>query len=131
MWGTVEDTAFNDMKCQFDTADILRHFDNRLPIILETDASDFAIAAADCCYWPFLSTHIWHSSIPHATATIFWVSSHRSQARGGSWSIGKLVQERRGSLGKGEEDYKWLLSGHHRHRTKSESDELSGRLLIL
>jgi hypothetical protein len=43
-WGPVHQTAFDALKRQFDTSDICRHFKQGLPIILETDASDFAIS---------------------------------------------------------------------------------------
>ena len=43
-WGTPHQIAFDELKHQFTTADILRHFNSKLPIILETDASDFAIS---------------------------------------------------------------------------------------
>jgi hypothetical protein len=33
------------LKLQFSSAKILRHFDTRLPVILETDASDFSIGS--------------------------------------------------------------------------------------
>ncbi|PRP73007.1 retrotransposon nucleocapsid protein, partial [Planoprotostelium fungivorum] len=36
--------AFKDLKEAFVTADVCRHFDPSLPIVLETDASDFAIS---------------------------------------------------------------------------------------
>ena len=44
IWTSKEQQAFDKLKNQFDTADILRHFDKDLPITVETDASDFAIA---------------------------------------------------------------------------------------
>ena len=43
-WGTEEQAAFDALKAQFPNARIMRHFDNCLPIVLETDASDFAIS---------------------------------------------------------------------------------------
>jgi hypothetical protein len=43
-WSVIHQKAFDSLKCQFDTADILRHFQQGLQIILETDASDFAIS---------------------------------------------------------------------------------------
>ena len=43
-WTTVEQTAFERMKEQFGTAEVVRHFDPALPIVLETDASDFALS---------------------------------------------------------------------------------------
>ena len=44
VWGEAEQKAFDLMKYQFEVADILQHFQRDLPIILETDASDYAIA---------------------------------------------------------------------------------------
>lgn len=43
-WTEREQFAFDYLKRQFVTADIVRHFDAKLPIVLETDASDFAIS---------------------------------------------------------------------------------------
>jgi len=43
-WTTVEQAAFERMKEQFGTAEVVRHFDPALPIVLETDASDFALS---------------------------------------------------------------------------------------
>jgi hypothetical protein len=44
-WGTAAENAFQDLKRAFSTAPILRHFDPNKPLILETDASDFAMGA--------------------------------------------------------------------------------------
>ncbi|PRP85645.1 retrotransposon nucleocapsid protein [Planoprotostelium fungivorum] len=43
-WGTVQQKAFDDLKAAFASADVVRHFDNTLDLVLETDASDFAIS---------------------------------------------------------------------------------------
>jgi hypothetical protein len=43
-WGEREQTAFDKMKKAFTEAPLLRHFDPNLPVIMETDASGFAIA---------------------------------------------------------------------------------------
>lgn len=43
-WKPEHQIAFDALKSQFDTADICRHFWQGLPVILETDASDFAVA---------------------------------------------------------------------------------------
>lgn len=43
-WTTKEQEAFDDLKKRFTTAPILQHFQPDLPLVLETDASDFAIA---------------------------------------------------------------------------------------
>ena len=44
-WGTAQQEAFDDLKRRFKSAEILIHFDPELPILLETDASGFAIGA--------------------------------------------------------------------------------------
>ncbi|PRP72872.1 putative gag/polymerase/env polyprotein, partial [Planoprotostelium fungivorum] len=44
VWSVDCEKAFVELKRQFKTADICRHFNQQLPIILETDASDFAIS---------------------------------------------------------------------------------------
>ena len=44
-WSQQADEAFEELKRRFTTAPILRHFDPQLPIIVETDASDYAIGA--------------------------------------------------------------------------------------
>ena len=44
-WGAAAEKAFQDLKRAFSTAPILRHFDPSKPLILETDASDFAMGA--------------------------------------------------------------------------------------
>jgi len=44
-WGKEAETAFNDLKNRFTTAPVLEHFDPAKPVIIETDASDFAIGA--------------------------------------------------------------------------------------
>lgn len=43
-WETVEQSAFDNLKCQFNNTTVMRHFDNCQSITLETDASDFAIS---------------------------------------------------------------------------------------
>ena len=43
-WSLAAQTAFESLKQRFLDATVMRHFDPSLPIILETDASDFAIA---------------------------------------------------------------------------------------
>jgi len=45
IWGTEAELAFNDLKKRFTMTPILRHFDPAKPVIIETDASDFAIGA--------------------------------------------------------------------------------------
>jgi len=45
LWNKEAETAFNDLKKRFTTAPILSHFDPAKPVIIETDASDFAIGA--------------------------------------------------------------------------------------
>ena len=42
-WSKECQDAFENLKCQFKTADIIRHFDTSLPIVLKTDASNYAI----------------------------------------------------------------------------------------
>lgn len=44
VWSDKVNKAFIELKNQFESADIVRHFNNKLPIILETDASAFAIS---------------------------------------------------------------------------------------
>jgi len=44
-WNPEAEKAFEDLKKQFTTAPILNHFDPSKPVIIETDASDFAIGA--------------------------------------------------------------------------------------
>ncbi|RYE18910.1 MAG: hypothetical protein EOP45_13400, partial [Sphingobacteriaceae bacterium] len=44
-WDNLAQQAFDTLKSKFLTADIMRHFDPTRHIVLETDASDFAIGA--------------------------------------------------------------------------------------
>ena len=44
-WSELCEKAFEALKQRFTTAPVLRHYDPTLPIIVETDASDFAIGA--------------------------------------------------------------------------------------
>jgi len=44
-WNKEAETAFKDLKRRFTTAPILAHFDAQRPVLIETDASDFAIGA--------------------------------------------------------------------------------------
>jgi len=44
-WNPEAEKAFEDLKKRFTTAPILNHFDPSKPVIIETDASDFAIGA--------------------------------------------------------------------------------------
>jgi len=44
-WNKEAETAFKDLKQRFTTAPILAHFDAQRPVLIETDASDFAIGA--------------------------------------------------------------------------------------
>jgi len=44
-WNNEADTAFRELKHRFTSAPILAHFDAKKPVIIETDASDFAIGA--------------------------------------------------------------------------------------
>jgi len=44
-WNEEAETAFKDLKRRFTTAPILAHFDAQRPVLIETDASDFAIGA--------------------------------------------------------------------------------------
>jgi len=44
-WNEEAETAFKDLKQRFTTAPILAHFDAQRPVLIETDASDFAIGA--------------------------------------------------------------------------------------
>ena len=44
-WTDGCDKSFQELKRRFTSAPILRHFDPRLPTVLETDASDFAVGA--------------------------------------------------------------------------------------
>jgi len=43
-WGESQDKAFQTLKTAFTTAPILQHFQPGLPIVIETDASDYALA---------------------------------------------------------------------------------------
>lgn len=43
-WTSAEQYAFDTLKAAFTSADLLRHFDPDLPLVLETDASDYAVA---------------------------------------------------------------------------------------
>jgi hypothetical protein len=45
IWTPEAETAFQDLKRRFTEAPILAHFDPMKPVIIETDASDFAIGA--------------------------------------------------------------------------------------
>jgi len=42
-WNTEAEAAFRELKHRFTTAPILAHFDPKKPVIIETDASDFAL----------------------------------------------------------------------------------------
>jgi len=44
-WTKEAETAFKELKHRFTSAPILAHFDAQRPVIIETDASDFAIGA--------------------------------------------------------------------------------------
>ena len=44
-WGSECQKAFEDLKQAFTTAPVLTHFDPANPIVIETDGSDYAIAA--------------------------------------------------------------------------------------
>jgi len=44
-WNQQVEGAFQELKKRFTTAPILSHFDAQKPVIIETDASDFAIGA--------------------------------------------------------------------------------------
>jgi len=44
-WNQQAEVAFEELKRRFTTAPILAHFDTQRPVIIETDASDFAIGA--------------------------------------------------------------------------------------
>ncbi|RAN66249.1 ribonuclease H family protein, partial [Bacillus sp. SRB_8] len=44
-WSAAAESAFVTLKRAFTTAPVMKHFDPNLPIILETDASDFALGA--------------------------------------------------------------------------------------
>jgi len=44
-WNPEAETAFKELKQRFTTAPVLAHFDASKPVIIETDASDFAIGA--------------------------------------------------------------------------------------
>jgi hypothetical protein len=44
-WSDAAERAFKILKAAFTSAPILRHFDPRLPMVIETDVSDFAIGA--------------------------------------------------------------------------------------
>lgn len=43
-WGQTEQSSFDALKLAFKTADVVCHYSPGLPIVLETDASDFAIS---------------------------------------------------------------------------------------
>jgi RNase H-like domain found in reverse transcriptase len=45
VWGEKQQHAFKALKAPFSKAPILIHFDPNNPIVVETDASDYAIAA--------------------------------------------------------------------------------------
>src|SRR5882672_466506 len=45
LWNTTTQNAFDTLKTAFTSAPILKYFNPELPIIVETDASDFAIGA--------------------------------------------------------------------------------------
>ena len=45
IWSPACQTAFEGLKHAFTTAPVLIHFDPKLPIVVETDGSDYAIAA--------------------------------------------------------------------------------------
>jgi len=44
-WNVEAEAAFNELKKRFTTGPVLAHFDPTKPVILETDAYDFAIGA--------------------------------------------------------------------------------------
>ena len=44
-WNPEAEKAFQELKQRFTTAPILAHFDAQQPVIIETDASDFALGA--------------------------------------------------------------------------------------
>jgi len=44
-WNTEAETAFRELKQRFTTAPILAHFNPMRPVLIETDASDFALGA--------------------------------------------------------------------------------------
>ena len=44
-WGDPQQNAFDKLKESFSTAPVLIHFDPKNPIVVETDASNYAIAA--------------------------------------------------------------------------------------
>jgi len=44
-WNQEAEAAFRELKNRFTTAPVLAHFDPREPVIIETDASDFALGA--------------------------------------------------------------------------------------
>jgi len=44
-WNPEAESAFKELKQRFTTAPVLAHFDRAKPVIIETDASDFAIGA--------------------------------------------------------------------------------------
>lgn len=44
IWGTAQEMAFDKLKAAFTSATLLRHFEPEREIILETDASDYALA---------------------------------------------------------------------------------------
>ena len=45
MWGPVHQQVFDTLKLAFTQAPVLTHFDPANPIVVETDASDYAIVA--------------------------------------------------------------------------------------
>jgi len=45
IWSPEAEKAFQELKQRFTTAPILAHFDATKPVIIETDASDFALGA--------------------------------------------------------------------------------------
>jgi len=45
VWNQEAEAAFRELKNRFTTAPVLAHFDPREPVIIETDASDFALGA--------------------------------------------------------------------------------------
>jgi len=45
LWNQETEAAFRELKHRFTTAPILAHFDPKKPVLIETDASDFALGA--------------------------------------------------------------------------------------
>jgi len=45
LWNQEAEAAFRELKHRFTTAPILAHFDPKKPVLIETDASDFALGA--------------------------------------------------------------------------------------